>query len=72
MSDNNTELEEQDDAAADADDAPVDDEPDATGAASEAAEEAEATEAADDGDASTRLLTPTLTARRTPHRSTTM
>jgi len=51
MSDNNTELEEQDDAAADADDAPVDDEPDATGAASEAAEEAEATEAADDGDA---------------------
>ena len=51
MSDNNTELEEQDDAAADADDAPVDDEPDATDAASEAAEEAEATEAADDGDA---------------------
>ena len=51
MSDNNTELEEQDDAAADADDAPVDDEPDATDAASEAAEEAEATEAADDADA---------------------
>ena len=55
MSDNNTELEEQDDAdaadaAADAEE-PVDDEPDATGAASEAAEEAEATEAADDGDA---------------------
>ncbi|MFC7042494.1 30S ribosomal protein S2 [Halonotius sp. GCM10025705] len=54
MSDNNTELEEQDDAAADeadADDAPVDDESDATDAASEAAEEAEATEAANDGDA---------------------
>ena len=53
MSDNNTELEEQDDAeAADADaEEPVDDEPDATDAASEAAEEAEATEAADDGDA---------------------
>ena len=51
MSDNNTELEEQDDAAADADDAPVDDAPDATDAASEAVEEAEATEAADDGDA---------------------
>ena len=51
MSDNNTELEEQDDAAADADNAPVDDAPDATDAASEAAEEAEATEAADDGDA---------------------
>ena len=55
MSDNNTELEEQDDAdaadaAADAEE-PVDDEPDATDAASEAAEEAEATEAADDGDA---------------------
>ncbi|ERH05761.1 MAG: ribosomal protein archaeal type S2 [Halonotius sp. J07HN4] len=47
MSDNNTELEEQDDAA-DADDAPVDDEPDATDAANEAAEEAEATEAVDD------------------------
>ena len=55
MSDNNTELEEQDDAdaadaAADAEE-PVDDAPDATDAASEAAEEAEATEAADDGDA---------------------
>jgi len=50
MSDNNTELDEQDDAeAADADaDEPVDDEPDATDAASEAAEEAEATEAVDD------------------------
>jgi len=53
MSDNNTELEEQDDAeAADADaEEPVDDEPDATDAASEAAEEAEATEAIDDADA---------------------
>mgnify|MGYP000282327303 CR=1 FL=1 len=52
MSDNNTELEEQDDAeAADADaEEPVDDEPDATDAASEAAEEAEATEAVDDAD----------------------
>ena len=54
MSDNNTELEEQDDAeaadeAADAEE-PVDDEPDATDAASEAAEEAEATDA-DDGEA---------------------
>jgi len=50
MSDNNTELDEQDDAeAADADaDEPVDDELDATDAASEAAEEAEATEAVDD------------------------
>jgi len=50
MSDNNTELDEQDDAeATDADaDEPVDDEPDATDAASEAAEEAEATEAVDD------------------------
>jgi len=46
MSDNNTELEEQDDAeAADADaEEPVDDEPDATEAASEAADEAEATD----------------------------
>mgnify|MGYP000137831367 CR=1 FL=1 len=52
MSDNNTELDEQDDAeAADADaDEPVDDELDATDAASEAAEEAEATEAVDDAD----------------------
>ena len=52
MSDNNTELDEQDDAeATDADaDEPVDDEPDATDAASEAAEEAEATEAVDDAD----------------------
>jgi len=52
MSDNNTELEEQDDAeAADADaEEPVDDEPDATDAASEAAEEDEATEAVDDAD----------------------
>ncbi|RJX45128.1 30S ribosomal protein S2 [Halonotius aquaticus] len=54
MSDNNTELEEQDDAeaadeAADAEE-PVDDEPDATDTASEAAEEAEATDA-DDGEA---------------------
>ena len=52
MSDNNTELEEQDDAeAADADaEEPVDDEPDATDAASEAAEEAEATDAEADAD----------------------
>ena len=54
MSDNNTELEDQDDAeAADADaEEPVDDEPDATDAASEAAEEVEATEGADDADVS--------------------
>jgi SSU ribosomal protein S2P len=50
MSDNNTELEEQDDAeAADADaPEPVDDEPDATEDASEADAAAEATEAVDD------------------------
>jgi len=53
MSDNNTELEEQDDAeAADAEE-PVDDAPDADAAASEAVEEAEATEVADDSDADT-------------------
>ena len=50
MSDNNTELDTQDEAADAADaDAPADDEPDADDAASEAAEEAEATtEAAND------------------------
>jgi len=53
MSDNNTELEEQDDAeAADAEE-PVDDAPDADAAASEAVDEAEATEVADDSDADT-------------------